>query len=83
MNTKERKRKDIEMRYAYMLGYHQGFKDAIPMEKFVSDLMEMMDPVKMKKIEKWAEKQMEAEQAQRAKTALERLKARQQPQSSK
>jgi hypothetical protein len=58
MNAKERKMVDIEMRYAYMLGYNRGFGDAIPMEKFVRDLMEMMDPVKMKKIENWAKKQM-------------------------
>jgi hypothetical protein len=58
MNTKERKRKDIEMKYAYMLGYNRGFKDAIPMEKFVSDLMELMNPQLMKQVERWAEKQM-------------------------
>jgi hypothetical protein len=58
MNTKEKKLVEIKMRYAFMLGYQRGYHDALPMDKFVGTLMELMDPRTMKNVEKWAKKQI-------------------------
>lgn len=74
MNARERRVVDIKMKWAYMKGYERGFNDAVPMQNFVRDLMELMDPRVNKAVDAWAKK-MEKENRERAAEARKRLAA--------
>lgn len=50
LNAKEQEQRALEYRYAYMMGYQDGYHTAMPMDQFVKVLLDMMDPVTQRRV---------------------------------
>ena len=59
LSKKEQVRRSLELRAAFMKGYEEGYKAAMPMDKFIEFLTTLMDQKTLDDIRKWSKEEFE------------------------